>query len=82
MVLLAKDPSNIELELLHNRKNLILPESSLDKVLPSVGGKVLILSSAKSGIIHKINLNDHRVIVKTQDGKEVELKISDVCKLN
>lgn len=33
------------------------------------------------GIVHRIDLKEQRVIVRTED-KEYDIKLSDVCKVN
>ena len=57
-------------------------ESEISKVLPSEGGKVLILDTLEKGTVHKISLEDKRAIIRTNEGQDKSVKLEDLCKLN
>lgn len=66
-----------------SRDKVYFKESDLSKVLPSEGGRVLILNSNKIGKVLEIDMKRSEVYVRDDEsGNKSWHKFNEVCKIN
>ena len=62
-------------------KDLIMKEDELEKVLPNVGGTVMVIYSRKIGIVKMIDEANKEMLIKLADeNRELRVKFKDLCK--